>query len=420
MMQSVIRILKFFGIFLVLAVLVRGRILGLYLTPKIEASLTHLFGMPIEVTGLWADPITGRINIKRFDFKNPDGFTARPHIRLENLKADANLRQLFNKKVSIPVIQLTALHYLIERRIVNGGPVSNAQIMVRSVKTFRRLKREREALNPPAPGKDWEVEIGDVRFADGSFIFESFIDTTEVNRYVFQRLKGNLNHLYYPWERTDLHQYLRLEGRFGELFPEPFWVEGKANFMTSDISFDLQGKVSDGPVDEYRKLWKGLPMHVDQGVFELSVHAVCKLDKLKADTVLQLRSLQIQPPVNIAERLWGMPLLAVINFIEDEKQMTLKIPMHGDISDPKFDMPLAFRTAFQESFQAHTTSGLAFIREAPAKIAAGTQEMAARATQTLTGGVGQVTNQVVHLVKAPGAAVNQALASAVEKSQTNQ
>lgn len=418
----------FFVLFmsLVTAFLMRAQLLGIYLDPIIEKQLTEIFAMPIVIDGLRADPITGNVRINRLRFLNQPEFSTKPHIDAKEIKTQVDVKALFHQQVLIEEITMNELNYSIERKVNLGKAISNAKMMARGVKKFRRLRKEKkqkelEALGlkeDPTPGKDWIIRIRSIHFFEGSFEYRGETDGQVTSEYYFKNLKGVLDDFRRPSDPSVMNQTAKVQGNFGHLYPTPFWAEGKANFENSDISFNLKGKIQESPIDEYHKIFEGMQIQVNGGTFELEMEALCVLDQLTANMKLILKNLKLSEPPGVAQMLWGLPTLATLRFLETEKTITLNIPLQGVISDPKFDFGIAFQVTFQEALKHYTLSGIQFLREGPIRLAMQTQGLAAAASGKIAGGLNQASQQVTGLVKTPAQAFVRVLPQPNPKSQT--
>ena len=102
-------------------------------------------------------------------------------------------------------------------------------------------------------------------------------------------------------------------------------------------------------------------------------------------------------------KIWGLPVVAVIKFLESEKITELHIPVHGDITDPSFEVSKAFRAAFQDSMKQHTRTGISLLKEGTTKIASGATKasgkfimgMGGAVTDLVTTTTSEITQQVL-------------------------
>ncbi len=346
-------------VFLVILI-VGERVIGRKLEPKLEAQLTDLFGMQVSISGLTVNPLSGHIHASRITFMNQPEFSPEPHIDTRSVDVFINLWSLRDHKVEIRKIVFHRLVYLIDRAVAPDGGVHN------NVKTwYYHIKNRKKAAPGPPPddegSKKWEIIINKLALRDSTFIFHDR-SKTPPRKFVFQKMDGFLSNFKWPTDNpSTLYQELKLVGMYGEKGEAPFTIRGRSNFANSDISFDLRGQINDGDVMEHRGLWEGLPVDIKAGRFDLEVHAICKLDKLKSQSELSLKSLQIVPGPAASDKIWGYPIKGWIRFMQQRETLRLKVPVQGDISDPKFAFNIAFRKAFQQALRDRSTSGLQLI-----------------------------------------------------------
>ena len=360
-----------FALIFLFFLLTASRILGLFLEPVLEQKLTDLFGMPVTIKGLRVNPLTGGVHASALRFMNQPEFAPAPHLEVLGIDFRIHFLALRYHQVLIDSIDLKQPFYFIDRIRIKGSPENNASTWVHHIKKIIATSDEQDARGKKKEeeSKDWHVKIGKIVLHRGTFIFDDRSHKVR-NKFVFQSLEGYLAG--FEWRTPDpiqLTQEVRVRGLFGENYPEPFWIKGLANFATSDVSFDLHGDIPDGALLEHRRFFSGLPIQIQGGRFSLKSHTVCKQDKLESRNELILKSIQVAPSPSPVAKVWGLPVMASIIFLQNEKMISLNVPVSGEITDAKFEFALAFRQAFQEALGNHTFSGLRFLQEGTARLA---------------------------------------------------
>jgi hypothetical protein len=365
------------------------RLLGLGLTPYLEKLLTEMFGMRVRIERLRVNPLSGECRTRRIVFENQREFSPNPHF---DTGLDFRIRfpALLDKKVVIDRIDLRRPRYLIECVQTSSGSINNVSLWVRHIKAWDS-EGEEGIPGGESPPTSWTVSIEKIMIHDGVFRYEER-GGKENLRLVFGKLEGGLEH--FAWRTPDpakLYQDVSLRGVFGEKFPAPFVISGKANFATSTVSFDLRGRVARGNAVEYAQLWEGLPINIAAGDYALDIHAVCRRDDLDAISSLQLKNLRLMPRPSVEGMLWGLPVMTGAAFLQNEKTVALNLPVRGNISSPEFRFNRAFREAFQDALARYTREGVKFLTQSPLAIA---QKTVSAAHGTL-GGIGKVSSMVV-------------------------
>lgn len=372
----------------------RARILGFFLEAPSEHFLTRFFSMPVHVDGLSWDLLTGDLACRRFAIMNQKEFTRRPHIEILDLRGWMNLRELSKRHVWIPLLTVGRLDYLMERTLLpDGDRRTNSRMMVWAAKDYVR-DRAKKGKKSSRPSKKWIIEINRLAIENGSFTFDQLIPN-EKFRLSFHDIHGYLDGFRFPTDPQVLSHYGHLEGLFDDDQPRPVVVEGPGNYATNEVGFDLKGRIAEGSVLGYEYLWRDLPLEVLSGDFVLDVAARYRDDFLDSQSQLILKSLKLKAGPRASEKIPAATLMTLLRFMENEKAISLQIPVYGDITDPTFEVSRAFREAFQQAIREFGSRGLEKLKEGTSKIAAGTTQIAAKTTETLLQGVGTVTGAVV-------------------------
>lgn len=390
---------RFFGaliFFLLAAVIIalmlyptRGRIIGTILEPQLEILLSRLFDMKVRMDDLFADPISGDVKTRRIVFHNQPQFADQPHLDAA-LEAKVDFNALFDKKVLIAYIHLTDSFYFIDRIKTSQGPRNNVSTWV------KYMKRNKGPKKPDDPGKKkWLVDIGVIRMKNGIFVFHDRSKKDSERKLYFQNLEGYLAQFKWPTDDPSrLYQTVEMKGDFGETYPAPFDIKGKANFATGKVSFDLNGYIPEGNVLEHDQYWRGSPIEVTGGTFELSMHAVCDHREFQSENHLELKKLQVVAGSSVVDKISGMPVVAWMKFLQSEEILLLDIPVRGNITSPEFEFHYAFRNAFYKALQERTSSGIRAISNGTAKLAQQTTDLAQKAPQTIATGLEKITTIV--------------------------
>ncbi|MFA6600288.1 MAG: DUF748 domain-containing protein [Candidatus Omnitrophota bacterium] len=362
-------------------------LIGAVLERPLEVLLSEMFGMRVEIDRLRADPVSGEVKAGRIVFQNQPGFSPGPHFDTA-LEGRIRFWDLTRKKVILDRVVLTHAYYFIHRIHTPEGPDNNASMWIRHI---RKWKQDRDT-DPGTPTK-WTVSIDSLLIRDGAFVCEETRPDGLGLRLFFRQLEGEWKNFF--WRSRDpggLPETIRLKGLFGEINPAPFTIDGQTNFAASEINFDLRGIVPDGDITEYTQLWEGLPLKIGGGRYSLDVRAVCRRERLKAENVVVLKDLKVNPELSLGGTLWGLPLVAGAAFLQKEKMIRLTVPVEGDLDNPKFRVVGAFKTAFQDSLRGYMQRGMNLLTAAPAEIVKRTQEFAQQAPAEIVGGVEKLSS----------------------------
>lgn len=370
----------------------RQRVIGILLERPLEVVLTDLFGMPVRMEGLQVDFISGDIFASRLTFRNQKKFPPNHHLDAVNLRGRLNFKAIKEKQVLISYLDFDKVHYQIDRIADAGHKTTNVQTWWRHIK-YERKKDDRPKPPSKPDGKRWLVRIDTVQIRNGSFIFDDQSGDMN-NRFVFRELNGYMTGFQWPTDIEKMPQEVVMKGLLGDKYPAPFELKGKANFPTSRISFDFDAKIVEGELQEYQRFWDGLPLQMQQGKFHLNLKLICQQRKMRSENELTLKELKISPPPSVTGVIWGLPLIASINFLQSEKEIHLRVPVEGDVADINFDFPKAFRAAFQEALRGHTSNGLKLLAAGPAKLVEGTQQVAMKAPQKIAEGIEKISEIV--------------------------
>ncbi|MBI3307722.1 MAG: hypothetical protein HYZ84_07950 [Candidatus Omnitrophica bacterium] len=376
------KIIIFAALLAVFLFLILPRAVGFYLEPKLERKLTQLFGMKVTIEYLRGQPLTGHVWANRITFWNQPQFSDRPHLDIRGIEFDIDYMAIRQKRVIIRNAVFHHSFYLLERISTDKGTENN-------IVTWWHHIRHETGNDVDSPDKEddgsrWYIFINRVRFRDGTFIYHDRTNLEAEKKLVFQ--KFNAVYEGFAWRTLSpliLSQRVFFSGLFGEKKPAPFRIYGRANFATSDISFRLDGMIKGGDLAEQKNLWEGLPMQIVGGEFDLKTRAVCVQDYLKSKSLLIMKNVKVAPRPSPAEKIWGYPLRASMGFLQNKKIIRLKVPVQGDISDPKFGFWRAFRVAFQESLQKKVVGGVRFLLKGTAKLATHTREVLVEAPTKL-------------------------------------
>jgi hypothetical protein len=203
----------------------RGVFLGRYLEPRLEAKLTDLFGMPVTIDELNADPFTGTVRANRILFMNQDRFTSRPHLSAQ-LEGRIRYWELRDKHVNIDWIRLKRPFFLIEKILDDQGSAINIREWYRRIREKKQKKDEKQqAENQPEDPRKWRVTIGKIMIRNGMFVYDSRTKEDTKRQYVFRNLDGVLKN--FKWRTEDpeeLVQEVTMRGNFGRIDPAPFWT----------------------------------------------------------------------------------------------------------------------------------------------------------------------------------------------------
>jgi hypothetical protein len=357
--------------------------LGAYLEPRIEKTLTDLFGMKFSVDRLRVNPLSGMVSGSSVVFGNPPGYSDRPHLIVSRMDVRLLWPSLFRKDIRILRIDLDHPVYYLERREFEPGRRVNA------ASAWWNYIKSRRKPSPPNDDKRWTLLIDHIKIHRGTFIYhETNFDGSLRKRFFFSQLDGYYDRLSWPTvSPSRLSQPVRLAGLFGEKYPAPFWIEGRANFITSQVSFDLNGQIDRGNVLEHRRIWEGLPIDFVRGGFSLVSHTVCVRREMVSKNLLVLRDVRVVPDAHPTEFIWGVPMTGVVAFIQNQRRIRLNVRVRGNIKDPRFDFQLAFRRAFERALERRVERGVHLITTAPGLIARQTFDLVGQAPERVIEGL---------------------------------
>ncbi len=397
-MKKVLFVLScLFSLFLVFMVTV-DRLVGMYLDPRLETTLTELFGMSVSIQDLRVNPFSGFVRASRLTFMNQPEFADKPHLDVEGLHFDIDLLALREHQVKIKKIYLQKPFYFIDRVVTPEGPRNNVKTWFLHIKQRVHKAKPKEGTKQE-PSSPWKVQIGRIQINDGTFIYHDRSGKGTERKLVFKNFKGYLSK--FEWPTADpsyLSQGVRVKGHFGESYSAPFWIDGFANFATRRVGFDLNGEIRRGRVIEHRGLWEGLPVEIVDGEFDLKSHTVCFDRELESDNELVLDGLKLKAGSGAADKIWGYPLKGWIAFLQDQQTVRLEIRLRGDIADPKFKLYHAFQQSFQDGLKKKSQSGFRLLTSGAGKLVEGTQKIATQTPQLvldtpgkIVGGLGKMT-----------------------------
>lgn len=358
------------------------RIAGALLDPYLESSLRRLFGMTFKVNSLRADLFTGRVSARGVSFVNQPGYSYSPHLSVRELDFHVDFPALLRKKVLISRIEMNEPYYLIERRAFSEESSSNLRDWIRYMKA-RKKKKKQEHQDEEKP-TEWEVRIDFISIRRGVFIYDDQRSSDSANRFVFRDLDGGMSGFVWPaGNPSDLKQTVHLRGLIGESFPAAAEVHGKANFPTGRVSFDLEGRIRGGQMFDYRRFWSDLPILIEEGRFDWRMRMICREKKVESQSELRLYGLKVVPAVKGADLLWGLPMTGALGFLQNEKEILLKVPVAGDITDPQFYFYKAFSKAFQDALGSRLQGGLKLLTQTPAALVEQTKTVVVKAPSVL-------------------------------------
>lgn len=372
--------------------LTHDRLVGMVLAPRVEKKLTWLFGMPVTLKDLRVG-ILGHVSAGRVIFRNQEEFAPGPHLDVESLHFNIDLPGLLQKRVDIGEIQLNRPYYFIDRILTPEGPRNNVITWWRNIKGIKEAASKHRG--PSTDGRRWSVRISKIRLKNGTFIFHDRSSREGEKKFVFQKLDGYLGDFEWPTpDPSYLSQSVKVRGTFGEHYPAPLIIEGKANFATGKVSFDLIGKIDEGLLVEHKRLWEGSSIQILDGTFELRSRTICLRKELQSYNDLTLKSPRVATGPSATDKVFGLPSAAALAFLQNQKTIRLKVQVHGNISDPQFGFHHAFRAAFQQSLARRMKSGISLITDGTAKLAAQTGTVVRKTPGTLAEGFGKITSMV--------------------------
>ncbi|MDD5216829.1 MAG: DUF748 domain-containing protein [Candidatus Omnitrophica bacterium] len=381
-----------------------GRLVGAYLEPVLEKKLTEIFGLEVEIKDLKAHPFPGFASATHMVFHNRPQFDTRPHFDIPGISFDIRYPDLLDKHVNIGHAVFKRPVYLIETVSTPDGSLNNITDWVRHIDAWNGEDDEpaagegQPASSAAPPPKRWQVDIRKIELRDGTLIISDRSGKGAARNFVFKRIDGALTGFRWPAGNPPrLDQRVALRGVCGEKVRAPFWAGGKANFATGNVSFDLRGDIHNGSLQDYSFLWEGLPVEIVDGRFDLKAHVVCNMRKLESQNVLVMKDLKIRPVSGPVQMIWGIPFQGWLAFLQNQKTLTLEIPVEGDITDPDFRFYKAFQDAFQDALQRYVLQGINLFTKTAStavKLAEGTPGVVFKTPAKVVEGLGKITTAV--------------------------
>lgn len=384
---------KFFWILFLLTLflfLTHDRLLGMAFERRLEETLSHVFGMRVSMEGLRIRLLPSKVSVSRLTFDNQPEFAPLPHLDARGLSFDIDFLALRQKEVAIRRVRLREPFYLIDRIQTNEGPRNNVVTWWRHIKS----KKKKTTQDTAPPGRKWHVSIGSIELEDATFIFQDRSSEAAEKRFVFERLYGYLGNFVWPSPNPSLlSQEIKLRGMIGEHYPAPFQIEGRANFATSKVSFNLLGRIEEGLLVEYKRFWDGLSIQIMDGTFELTSRTICLRKELQSYNDLILKSPKVVAGSSATDKFFGLPMTAAIGFLQNQEKIHLHVQVRGNISDPEFGFQQAFRAAFQEALVQKTRSGVALITQGTSKLATQTAQVVQGTPLRLASSLGKMVRK---------------------------
>lgn len=337
----------------------------------LEGLLTRLFDLPVQIDSAIINPISGKGAVTNIRFENPPGFSKAPHLHADKIYFQIDLAKLSSKHVAMDFVYLENIYFLIEKRARNETNRSN-------IRYWLQHMRSRRQRNPDEPKKPsgWRVTIDHIEIIDGRFVYDSRKDYDLKQQYQFDRLFAELKGFEWPSrDPMELNQTLRLTARIGEEYPAPLEIHGKADFATRYANFDLTGVIPSGQIQEFERFWSHLPVRVESGQYRLETRFQCVDRNLITENTLEIHNLDVKTQGTALDRLWGVPWVTMIKFLESKKLVRLNIPVTGKINNPNFEYSRAFSEAVKNGISQHVSTGIKTFVDTPVQLAAQTKEI---------------------------------------------
>ena len=339
--------------------------------------LTDLFDMPVKMESLFINPVSGEASAENIEFKNPERFSRAPHLSAARLHFQIDLLELLNKRVQMDYVYFENLFYSIERRSDGENYRSNIGHWIAHMKNRNALRRaKRESKGLPHTKTKWVVDIHSIQIQNGTFIYDSRRKYDRLQQYYFDRINAELKGFHWPSpDYKAMNQTLRLTARIGEEYPAPLEIHGRADFATSHVSFDLEGKIPEGDIREFERFWSHLPIRVESGKFTLETRFQ-SLDKhIESKNTLLLKNHKIRSEGQSLDKLWGVSWVTLTRFLQSKNEIKLDVPVNGELNSPRFEYAQAFTEATRTALREHVSTGVKTFIDAPAVIAAQTKEL---------------------------------------------
>lgn len=359
-----------------------------------ENILEKYFGMPVSIGSVFYHPHSKTLFLKKVKFSNQSGFSSSDHFRVEELRAEIDLRKIFDQKhVDIKHLYLKHPYFLIERILDGDQRVSNLGVWIKHIQSEINKKQDSyfQQMNT-LERRRWHVTIDKIDIEDGVFEFNGL----DNNDYYFSQITGSMEG--YEWPTTNpenLYQDFIFNGKLGQNKKALFAIEGQSNFGSRILNFDVKANVDEADLLEYKRFLKNFPVAFSSGIFNLSLWMKCQNGVIDSKTELKLYQLDVRPEDNIKDLVLGIPVLSALKFIESEESILLNIPVSGKIKDPDFKFEKAFRDAFQQALTSYLRTGVKILISAPVKIAGKATVQVEKTTKQIE----STTNGAVELIE---------------------
>ncbi len=127
-----------------------------------------------------------------------------------------------------------------------------------------------------------------------------------------------------------------------------FMMEGRADFLSSKVSFDSQVSLSGLPLPPYAPYYDaGIPVRITRGTMALASHAKCEKDYLNAPGHVSISGMEVEPK---SVKIFGFASNVVVGALKDKRgNLEMDVLITGNIRNPQFHVMNDFSEAFVKS-----------------------------------------------------------------------
>jgi hypothetical protein len=127
-----------------------------------------------------------------------------------------------------------------------------------------------------------------------------------------------------------------------------FSMTGKADFLSSKISFESDANLTGLPLPRYAPYYdKGLPVRITRGSMAMTSHARCEQDYLKAPAHVVISGLAVEPK---QAKIFGFAANTVVDSLKDRNgRVEMDMMISGNIRNPQFHVMTDLTAGFVKS-----------------------------------------------------------------------
>jgi len=135
-------------------------------------------------------------------------------------------------------------------------------------------------------------------------------------------------------------------------------MKGRADFLSPKVSFDSDINLYGLPLPPFSPYYdkQNMPVKIIRGNMDMSSHAKCTNDYLKAPAHMTITSLRVEPKKS---SILGFTADKVVDNLKDKDgRLELDVMISGNIKSPSFHVTNSLSSAFAGSFAKGLTEGI--------------------------------------------------------------